>query len=49
LSADDQVIVMDSEDAQQTSIQKLGRVTYKNGLKIQKAKRKQWPLKEEIQ
>jgi len=40
LAADDQVIVMGSEDAQQTSIQKLGIFTSKNGLKISKNKTK---------
>jgi hypothetical protein len=39
-SADDQFIVTDSEDAQQTSIQKLGRFTSKNGLNIPISKTK---------
>jgi len=39
---------MDSEEAQQTSIQNLGIVTSKKGLKPSKTKLKQWLLKEEI-
>jgi hypothetical protein len=41
--------VVDSEDALQVSLQKLETVTSKYGPKIQRAKRKQWLLKEDIE
>ena len=48
LLADDHVVVADSEDALQISIQKEKTVTSKYGLKILTIKTKQWLLKEEI-
>jgi mRNA degradation ribonuclease J1/J2 len=49
LFTDNQVTVADSADALPISVYKLETVTSKRGVKISKAKQKQWLLKQEIE